>query len=76
MADEIGRGLADLNGRFFGLLWQKFVVQGGHFAVGSNIVLLETLLLVGVLVHQGTYCGAKDVHYSKMNGWVKIITVI
>jgi hypothetical protein len=34
------------------------------------------LLLVGVLVHQGTYCGAKDVHYSKMNGGVKIITVI
>jgi hypothetical protein len=63
VTNEVRRCLADLDRRFFGFLWQKFVIQLRHLAVGADIIRLETLFKVGVLVHQWADGRAIGLHY-------------
>lgn len=44
MPHQLSNSLPYVNGNLFGLLRQKLIIKWNHFAVWTNIILLEGLL--------------------------------
>jgi len=52
VTDKVCCSFPQLDGGLFGLLRQKLVVKGGHFSIGSHIILLKGLFKVCMLIEQ------------------------